>query len=109
MGKMAPRAIIFAMGLFMVIVSIGFAITSPTPAPKQHLGSDSRQAVNLTAQGAYPDDFTFVESVQAFFGVDVRAKRAASHRKAELRKLQQRAKGIKTYNTRTKGVLYNGS
>lgn len=109
MEKLAPRVIIFAMGLFMVIVSIGIAITSPTPAPKQYLGNESTKPVNLTAAGSYPDDLTFTESVRAFFGADIQAERSAAHRAAELRKLQLRAKGHKTYNTRTKGVLYNGS
>ncbi len=106
---MVIRKLILAMGLFMVIVSVGFALTSPTPNPKQGFGVEARQAVNLTASGAYPEDMSMVETVRSWFGADIYAERAAAHRQTELRKLQQRAKGIKTYNTRTKGVLYNGS
>lgn len=109
MDKLAPRIIICALGLFMVIVAVGFGITSTKPQPKQGLGVEARQSVNLTAQGAYLEDMTFTEKVRSWFGADIQAERSASHRKAELRKLQLRAKGHKTYNTRTKGVLYNGS
>lgn len=118
MDKVAPRVVIFAMGLILVIISAGFAINSPTEAPKQGLdlatsqpgtGAARTHNVNLTAQGAYPDDMSAIETVKSWFGVDIRAERSAAHRAAELRKLQLRAKGHKTYNTRTKGVLYNGS
>ncbi|PTX54533.1 hypothetical protein C8N43_3349 [Litoreibacter ponti] len=111
MAKFYRNVIIGTGIMFMAIIMLGFGLSSPSTAPTQGLkmGSGTVKSVQLTAQGAYPDDMSLVESVKSWFGVDINAERAAKHRSAELRKLKLRAKGHKTYNTRTKGVLYNGS
>lgn len=97
--------------MFMGLVMAGYALTSPTAAPQEtlKLGNTHDRGVSITASRAYPDDMGAVETVRSWFGADISAERTAAHRASEMRKLQLRAKGHKTYNTRTKGVLYNGS
>jgi len=120
MGNFYRNVILGTAAAFMLVIMAGFAITEAEDAPMTYASVDSNgaksaeigertQNFSMTAKGAYATDVSFVDSVRAWFGADVEAERQAKHRKAEFRKLQQRRKGTKTYNTRTKGVLYNGS
>ena len=105
---------------FMLVIMAGYAITDTEDAPIVYAAVDSNGAktadigertrtFSTTAKGAYATEVSFVDSVRAWFGVDIEAERRSAHRKSELRKLELRRKGHATYNTRTKGVLYNGS
>lgn len=111
MGNFYRNVILGTCAMFMLIVMAGYGLNSPTPAPKEiiKLSATYDRGVSTTASRAYPDDMGPIETVKSWFGVDIAAERAAAHRSAELRKLKMRAKGHRTYNTRTKGVLYNGS
>jgi len=111
MGNFYRNVILGTCAMFMLIVMAGYGMNAPSPAPQEirKLANTYDRGVSVTASRAYPDDMGLVETVKSWLGVDIAAERAMAHRTAELRKLQMRAKGHRTYNTRTKGVLYNGS
>lgn len=111
MGNFYRNVILGTGAAFMLVIMAGYAVNSPQAAPKENLrlSATYSQSVSVTASRAYPDDMGIVEKVRSWFGADITAERAAAHRTSEMRKLRMRAKGHKTYNTRTKGVLYNGS
>ncbi|SFR59438.1 hypothetical protein [Litoreibacter janthinus] len=120
MGNFYRNVILGTAASFMLVVMAGYAVTSTEEPPMVYTTVDENGAksaaigerdhtFSMTAKGAYATEISFVDSVRAWFGVDIEAERQAAHRKSELRKLELRRKGHKTYNTRTKGVLYNGS
>ncbi|WP_121026692.1 hypothetical protein [Litoreibacter meonggei] len=120
MSNFYRNVILGTAGMFMLVIMAGFAITDPEEAPMVYASVDSNGAKTaevgertqdfaMTAKGAYATDVSFVDSVRAWFGADLDAERQAEHLKSEFRKLELRRKGHKTFNTRTKGVLYNGS
>ena len=120
MGNFYRNVILGTAAVFMLVIMAGFAITDAEEAPMVYATVDGNGTkstkigerthnFSMTAKGAYATEVSFVESVRAWFGADTEAERQAKHRKAELRKLALRREGHKTYNTRTKGVLYNGS
>ncbi|WP_040818666.1 hypothetical protein [Litoreibacter arenae] len=120
MANFYRNVILGTAAAFMLIIMAGFAITDAEEPPMVYATIDSNGAKSaaigertqnfaLTPEGAYANDVSFVDSVRAWFGVDIEAERKTDHLKAELRKLDLRRSGHRTYNTRTKGVLYNGS
>lgn len=118
MEKFAPRAVIFAGGLFLLIICIGFALTSPSEDLGYYYGERTAGGAKKTQIGSRgytfhetaedPED-TFWNRAREWAGIDTKQKAMAKKRASELRDVKRRQNGVTVYKTRTKGVLYNGS
>ncbi len=118
MEKLAPRIVMFAGALFMLIICAGFALTSPGEDLSGYYGKVISGGAKVTEIGSRTHSFretaeapkdSFLNRVREWAGIDTKERAVAKTRASQLRDIKRRQNGVTVYKTNTKGVLYNGS